>query len=413
MGNRETWNKADYRTANVAPLSSLIEPVFNYIDQIMTSRFPIRMPDGRLVTNKCQIEWFYLKEMTRTSPVHKQFFAFNSYIEHRTIGASAADSLEGKPYGLITYDEGGRSGHLEQEVNGTLLARLFDWGGPLHILSTPDQTSASILYHYKLYQDGLSQINDTYTIEGELKDNIFFPPEQIQKQYELYENNPLRDQVLYGKFVFGGDNVFSFEDIMEAVDNSLNDGVRPLDDHKYVISVDTAIASDEMVYQVLDYTDPDNVYLARQMAAKGNSKSPQLHMNDFLDLFDAYEPTDVIIETWNGESVRFYQDLPDYVRVRTHCYGSWQPEKRSSDNRNQPRSKTATIKKADIILALLKLLTEKKLKIPDDPELKQQLSVYREEDGKLATDRVIALAIGAWFVREGVPKVQEVTFVDW
>ena len=133
MGNRETWQKADYRTANVAPLSSLIEPVFNYIDQRMTSRFPIRMPDGRLVTNKCKIEWFYLKDMTRTSPVHKQFFAFNSYIEHRTIGASAADSLEGKPYGLITYDEGGRSGHLEQEINGTLLARLFDWGGPLHI----------------------------------------------------------------------------------------------------------------------------------------------------------------------------------------------------------------------------------------------------------------------------------------
>lgn len=409
----DTWYKADYRTANVAPLSSLIEPVFNYIDQIMSSRFPIRMPDGRLVTNKCQIEWFYLKEMTRTSPVHKQFFAHNSYIEHRTIGASAADSLEGKPYGLITYDEGGRSGHLEQEVNGTLLARLFDWGGPLHLLSTPDQTSASILFHYKLYQDGLSMINDTYTIEGELKDNIFFPIEQIEKQYKLYENNPLRDQVLYGKFVFGGDNVYGFEDIMGAVDQELNDGKRPIDGHKYIISVDTAIASDEMVYTVLDYTDENNIETARMMAAKGNSKSPQRHINDFLDLCDAYNPTDVILETWNGESVRFYQDLPDYIKARTHCYGSWQPDRRTTDNKNQPKSKTASIKKADIIMALLKGLSEKRLKIPDDPELKQQLSVYKEDDSKLKTDRVISLALGVWFAIEGVPKIREVTFVDW
>lgn len=239
-GNRQAWLKALYRTANVAPSTSLVEAGYNYIDQILTSSFPIRLPDGRITTNKCLIEWFYLKDKTRTSPVIKQFFSNNSYIEHRTIGGVASDSLEGKPYGLITYDEGGRSHHLQQEVDGTFLARLFDWGGQLHIPSTPSQTSPSIVYHYELYQKGLNGIPGYYTMEGQLKDNIFFPEEQIEQQYALYEGNPLKDQVLYGKFVFGGDNLFNAEDILAAKDESLNDGLRYLSGHTYVISTDTA-----------------------------------------------------------------------------------------------------------------------------------------------------------------------------
>src|SRR3990167_5841422 len=144
MGNKKAWMVAEYRTANVAPKSSLVEPVFKYMDQIMTSSFAIRRPDGTIVTNKCLIEWFYLKERTTantTTNQYKQFFAFNSHIEHRTIGATASDSLEGKPYGYISFDEGGRSHRIEQEVNGTFLARLFDFDGELDIVSTPDQTN--------------------------------------------------------------------------------------------------------------------------------------------------------------------------------------------------------------------------------------------------------------------------------
>jgi len=286
-GNAETWFKAEYRTANVAPQASLVEPVYKYMDQILTSRFAIYLADGRIVTNKCQIEWFYLKQRTHTTPPYKQFFANNSYIEHRTIGGSAADALEGKPFGIITYDEGGRSGHLQAEVDGTFLARLFDWRGPLHIPSTPDQTSPSILYHYEMYQKGLNKVDGYYTMEGQLSDNEFFPKEQIDEQYTLYENNPLKDQVLYGKFVFGGDSIFDTQSILDAKDDDLNDGIRVEDNHNYVIGIDTAIGSDEMVYTVLDVTKKP-FRTVRIIAAKGNSKSPQMHLNDFIDLFESY-----------------------------------------------------------------------------------------------------------------------------
>ena len=416
-GNAETWFKAEYRTANVAPQASLVEPVYKYMDQILTSRFAIYLADGRIVTNKCQIEWFYLKQRTHTTPPYKQFFANNSYIEHRTIGGSAADALEGKPFGIITYDEGGRSGHLQAEVDGTFLARLFDWRGPLHIPSTPDQTSPSILYHYEMYQKGLNKVDGYYTMEGQLSDNEFFPKEQIDEQYTLYENNPLKDQVLYGKFVFGGDSIFDTQSILDAKDDDLNDGIRVEDNHNYVIGIDTAIGSDEMVYTVLDVTKKP-FRTVRIIAAKGNSKSPKMHLNDFIDLFESYRTENtrvrVMLETWNGESVRFYHDLPPHIQRVTKCYGSWQPTIKQQGNKNKAKPKTLAIKKVDILLALRKLLSAQELKIPANNEaLIQQLSIYKEDDGNIPTDRVLSLALASWLASETSTFQTDIKWVSW
>lgn len=428
-GNRETWFKAEYRTANVAPQAPLVEPCFKYMDQILTSRFAIYLPDGRVVNNKCLIEWWYLKERTLTSPPMKMFFQNNSYIEHRTIGGTGSDALEGKPYGLITYDEGGRSHHLEEEVRGTFLARLFDWRGQLHILSTPDQGSPSILYHYELYQKGLNKVAGHYTLEGELRDNEFFPPEQIEEQYELYKDDPLAPQVLEGKFVFGGDNIFNAQDILDAKDDSLNDGIRYEEGHKYVVGTDTAMGSDEMVHTILDITDlkikkePTGLWniegearLVRMSAAKGNSKSPQAHMNDFVDLYYSYKGETSpphILETWNGESARFYQDLPYNIQSNTKCYGSWQPDRRATDNKNPLKPKTQNIKKSDILIALQKLLAAKAIKIPAaNTELTQQLSIYKEDDGNLPTDRVISLALAAYIASESSTMQNKLQWVS-
>lgn len=423
-GNRKAWMKAEYRTANIAPQASLVEPVFKYMDQIMTSRFPINLPDGRIITNQCLISWFYEEHRTTNSAPFKQYFSNNSYIEHRTIGGTASDSLEGKPYGMISFDEGGRSDHLEDQVNGTLLARLFDWRGPLHIVSTPDQNSPSILFHYKLYQDGLAGINNTFTMQGSLRQNIFFSKEQIQEQYDLYKNNPMRDQVLDGKFIFGGANLFDAASINQATDDTLNDGVPYTAGHKYTIGVDTAMGTDEMVYQVLDDTE-EVAILAFQMAAKGNSKSPQVHMADFIELVQAYSDKttegynfhniSILLETWNGESARFYQDLPPELQARTTCYGSWQPFKTTTWAKNSAPKPNSNVKKADILISLKKRLSGGLIRIPSDQKLTQQLSIYREDDAKLPTDRVMSLALACWGSENKARKVTTLAFtpVEW
>lgn len=428
-GNHEAWLKTEYRTANIAPHSALTEPVFKNIDAILQSKFPIKLPDGRITTNKCQIGWFYLQDRTLNTPPYKQYFANNSYIEHRSLGEDKGGSLQGKPYGCITYDEGGRSLHLEQEVMGNIIPRLADWIGDFHLLSTPDQNSPSILFHHELFKDGLANVKQTYTQEGSLRENKLLGEEQIAEQYKLYENDVLGPQVLEGKFIFGGDNLYDIESIEAAQDESLNDGERVIDGERYVLGVDTAIGSDEMVYTVLrvpkDLSRENPLRLVRLVAAKGNSKSPQLHLNDLIDLIYAYKTAttriSLILETWNGESARFYMDLPDDIKIITTCYGSWQPSRNSTDNKNQVKSKSTTIKKADILLALRKALSGGLLKIPKHDgnkpfkgsDLSQQLAIYREDDARIPTDRVISLALAVYLAIEGNTSKETVNFVDW
>lgn len=416
-GNAASWQKTEYRTANISPHSANTEAVFKAIHQILTSAYPV-IKDGKLTTNKCMIEWFYLQDRTLNTPPYKQFFDNNSYIEHRSLGSDQGDSLQGKPFGLITYDEGGRSDHLEQEMSDAILPRLMDWQGPFYILSTPSQGSKSILYYYKIYQDGLVGLNSTYTQTGSLRDNTFLNKAQIDAQYDLFKDDPLRDQILEGKFIWGGNNLFSTESINDALDDSLNDGVRYEEGHLYVLGTDTAIGKDEFATYVLDTTKKP-FRVVRSKAAKGNSKSPQMHLYDFVDLFDSYSsPTrDNIrhgLETWNGESVRFYHDLPDYIKILTKTYGSWQPEVRRTENKNPEKPKNHSAKKADTLIALKKLLEAREIKLPrNDQKLIQQLTVYQEDDAKLQTDRVMALALACWLATEGQGFMARVDFIDW
>lgn len=391
------WLKTEYRTANIAPHSALTEPVFKTMHQILTSSFSIRDPKtGRMTVNQCLVEWWYLKDRTLNTPPYKMFFDNNSYIEHRSLGADQGDSLQGKPFGLITYDEGGRSDHLKDEMDDSLLARLFDMQGPLMVLSTPSINSKSNLDYYQLYQRGILGAENTYTMTGSLRDNEFFSEEQIQAQYDLLKDNPLRDQMLEGKFVFGGDALFPLESVLAAQDESLNDGVRYEEGHRYVFGTDTAIGSDEMVHYVIDVTSKP-WRIVRFLAAKGNSKSPQMHLNDYLDLLEPYYKGDNMwgmLETWNGESIRFYMDLPAWLQSITETYGSWGPTKRATDNQNEVKARPNNSKKSDMLISLKKTLSEGNLKIPkNNTKLANQLSIYQENDKKLDTDHVMALAL--------------------
>lgn len=409
------WFDIEYRTANIAPFSSLTEPVFKAMKAIMTSTYPIRDETGKTTTNKCRIAWFFLEDRTLNTPPFKLFFANNSYIEHLSLMGNKGDSLQGKPYGIITYDEAARSDHLQLEIDDAITGRLLDWTAPLHLLSTPAQDSASLLYYKDLYEEGLVGINSSYTQTGSIYENTFFTREQIAEQERMLAGNPLKDQVLHGKFIFGTMTIFPGRDILDAQDASLNDGERFQSLHRYVIGVDTAIGNDEMVYVVLDVTAKP-YRLVWLEALKGSARSPQMHLNALQNLVDSYRQANnlqLIVETFNGESARFVEDLPPYIRSFTHTLGTWQPNKLRTDNANPSGARTASIKKADILVALKKCLAAHELRIPKQGyELIKQLSIYKEDDKKLPTDRLIALALAVWLAedrsRVEVPTFQQI-----
>ena len=416
--NPEDWYSIEYRTANIAPFSSLTEPVFQAMKAILTSSYPIRDKlTGMTTVNKCKIEPFYLQERTINNPPYKLYFANNSYIEHLSLMGGKGDNLQGKPYGLITYDEAPRSDHLQLELDNSVLGRLLDWTAPLHLLGTPDQDSNSLLYYHDLYEEGLVGVNASYTQEGSIYENEFMTDAQIKEHEKMLEHNPLKDQMLHGKFIFGTMTIFPGQDILDAEDEALNDGIRYQEGHKYVIGVDTAIGNDEMVYQVIDVTTKPYRKVWTE-AIKGSARSPQMHLNVLCNLFDSYRDNDnieMVVETFNGESARFVEDLPPYIRAVTHTYGSWQPNKINTDNQNKSKNKTTMIKKADLIVALKKVLAAKELKIPKtDYGLIKQLQIYKENDKAIPTDRVMALALAVWLAEYNTRVLKPIfQTVEW
>ena len=415
-GNTEAHMKASYMTANLAPHSDATKPVFDAIKSIMTSSFRIPQTDGTIINNQCLIEWFINLINIRNSTPYYIPFNNNSSILFRSTGEDKGDSIQGKSFGYISYDEGGRSNHLEYELDSNIIPRLADLDASLDIVSTPDMRSASILYHYELFEKGINHDPGYYSQEGSIEDNYFLlrsNPGYVINETARLKGNPILDQVLHGKFVFAGDSLYPSDDIMAAVDEHLDNGLRYEYGHKYVIGIDTAIGEDEMVYSILDVTDKETIKLVRQVSCKGNSKSPQLHLQDLMDLFEAYNKNQnvhIILETWNGESARFYQDLPTNMQMVTKCFGSWQPIGVKTVGKN-----SKMVKKAEILIALRKLLANKKLKIPNEPVLKKQLSIYREDDKRIPTDRVISLALACWLATDGQPKTTKVELlsIEW
>ena len=416
--NPADWFDIEYRTANIAPTSKLTQPVFKAMRAILTSTYPIRdKKTGITTVNKCKITAFYLDDKTINNPPYKLFFANNSYIEHLSLMGNKGDSLQGLPYGIITYDEAARSDHLQVEIDDSILGRLLDWTAPLHLLSTPSQSSSSLLYYKDLYDQGLIGMNQAYTQTGSIYENDFMTEEQIEQQVSMLEGNPLKDQMLFGKFIFGDTTIFPGQDIQDALLDELNGDIPYQNGHKYVIGIDTAMGNDEMVYTVIDVTQKPYL-LVHQYAMKGSRKSPQLHMEALVALIESYRDGNnlqMIVETWNGESARFYQDLPQYIKTFTQTYGSWQPERLKTDNQNQIDKKTSMIKKADILVALVKLLASREIKVPaQNYELVKQLNIYKEDDKNIPTDRVISLCLACWLANETTRTVQPAwVSVEW
>ena len=74
------------------------------------------------------------------------------------------------------------------------------------------------------------------------------------------------------------------------------------------------------------------------------------------------------------------------------------------------------VKKAEILIALRKLLANHLLKIPNESNLIKQLSIYREDANKLPTDRVMSLALASWLATDGKPNTEVIEYVeatDW
>lgn len=401
QGDGPDWSRAEYATAALGPNSEVVELDCDTIKLIMTSSFKISREGEPIRMNHCRLTWYILLDKCRNSAPYFIQFKDNSSVEFYSGSDDKFGKVQGRKYGYGSYDEGGRSHHLQYELESNLFPRFGELNAPLDIASTPDQRSPSLRYHYDIFNKGLRKEQGFRSFTGSAYDNVYLPKSYFDRVEKQLEGNPIRDQVIEGKFIFGGISYFMADDI-SACTSDRREPAPYRDGHKYTIGVDTAMGSDEMVYTVLDDTY-DKKTLAAQLAAQGSSKSPQLHMDDFQQLVDRYwhgRNLKILLETWNGDSAHFYQAMPQHYRSITRCWGSWQP------NGIMPEAARAMkrIQKEEILIALRKLLAMRNIILPNEQELLDQLSLYREDDKNLKTDRVISLALAAWLATDGKPS---------
>lgn len=408
-GDSDMWTKTPYQTAALAPDGSILELDYSVLKQIMTSAFVISKEGEPIRTNHCRLEHFILLDKCHNNPPYLIQFRDNTKVKFFSGSDDKFTKVQGQIFGYGSYDEGGRSLHLQAELEGNLFSRFNQLSAPLDIASTPDQNSPSLRYHHEIYQKGLRGEGGFRSFSGSAYENVYLPNHYFDRTEEQLKGSPLRGQVMDGEFVFGGTTYFHADEINAAVRDSLNDGVPYQKGHKYIITVDTAFASDEQVVTTLDWTN-DIVEVHLQDAAQGSSKSPQLHMDDFCRTVDHYNQdrnVNIGIETWNGESGRFWQDMPINYRLFTKCWGSFQPPGVPSNIANRMKR----VKKEEILIALRKLLAARKIRIPNDHELLDQLSLYRENDKNLQNDRVMSLALACWLATDGRPKTPTLQIV--
>jgi len=410
-GNYLGWAGAEYLTAALAPSSQQAEVVLRTIKQILTSSFSIRY-DGKSKVNKCLIGWF-VKRISESFPMIIEYINGSKTLIRSTETDKAA-SIAAKAFGYIGYDEACKSLHLEEELKSTLLPRLSDFNGTIDLVGTPDAASASFVYFQELYWlgggDGNPKQDHYYSQEGSALDNPHLPPGYFKEMTELYKGDPRLDQVLHGKFISVGDKVFDHKSVLEAA-TEIDEYIPFESNHRYIISVDTAIGNDELVLHVIDWTEKP-FKVCRIQASKGNSKSPQMHLQDMVDIFGHYnqeQTCDVIIETFSGEALRYYYDLPTHIRMRTRCFGSGRPmgiiKKQGQIDR-----------KEDILIAARKVLDNHDIVFSNKHrKLIQQLANYTQKDEKIQTDWTISFCLGVWYATDGRPStnVLQATSVNW
>lgn len=411
-GNMKSWLNAEYLTCALAPHSQQAEVVIRTIRQILGSNFSY-VEDGHRISNDCKIGWF-LTKANESYPMHTEY-ANGSKTLIRSTGEDKGKSIAAKSFAYIGYDEAGKSLHLEEELESTLIPRTADLGGTIDLVGTPDAESPSFIFFQELFWrgggDGHPREEMYYSQEGSVKENPHIPKEYFDEAKELYGNSPYYEQVINGKFISVGDKVFDHIKVMEAAKPDIEPYIPYSKNSRYIIGIDTAIGNDDLVITVIDYSK-EPFEIVRLSAKKGNSQSPQLHLQDIIDIFEHYNQgnqCNIILETFNGESLRYYYDMPAEMRQRTRCFGSGRPI--------GVTKKTGQVdRKEDILIAGRKILDKDGIVFSDQHKtLMQQLANYTQKDDKIRQDHVISFCLAVFWATDGQPKTKklEPTYVTW
>ena len=267
-------------------------------------------------------------------------------INGSTIWAKSADNpdaLVGEGLDFLVMDEAARTKTDAWEI--ALEPALMDKKGSALFISTPKGKN----WFYNLYLRG---INDTYpeykSFNYTSYENPILDPEELEKKKESMPELIYRQEIM-AEFIEGGGEVF--QDIREVLGSVLRDSFL---DHSYVMGVDLAKYRDFTVLTVADISTGEIVYFERFNKIdwgfqKDRLKDVAHRYNDALCFIDSTGVGDPIVE--------------DLQRM---------------DMLVSPYKFTVQ-SKYDLVKNLTIMIKARKIKIPQDRTIIDELSAYTYE----------------------------------
>ena len=388
-----------YQTINLSPVLDQAITVYGYILDILTSNFIFRDHQGRTRANKCVIPDFLISPRALPSKYTISFtpveFANGTKTMIRSTKHDHAAGIQGKQFGLITYDECALAKDLEREITGRIHSRLITMNGQLILVSTPDRDreeeadSSTYEYFKTLVEQAEQNINGWTVMRGTITDNHFLNQESIEKRrLELERVNPdMAKQIYDGSFINSRNQFFRFKSL-QLMFNENYYFEEPRAGRGYVIGADFASGGNGwtcyIVADITDGFDGDPWKIVKFERFRGNAMSPLAQIELLRNLADQYNAADVAFDSSSlGGSV-----IANYIEDLNTFQNDFRPEA-----------------KKELIFALRKWLDwkgEGKFRAPT-PDLKngmqalrRELSAYRERDQNLTKDTVMALGLVAW-----------------
>ena len=427
-------------TLNLSPHSNQCDAGYQYVEDILNSRFIWLDSSGASHKNECLIGdhddnpmGSFLVSSSSQKRVHS--FLNGTFYKAVPTGEDQASSLAGNPYLYISYDECAQSLHLKAELPAKIMSRLIDYGGPLDLISTPEVDKPSHAYFHHIAKQGLKLEDGWFTLLGQQDDNIFLSEIEKNKVLEAIRMiDPAKyRQVRYGEFVTTGKKMFDNLVIERLWDR--NEPEIPQHEHSYLVMADWGFSDtgDPTVFYAVDYTDI-LTFLKDQNNAKWRVASAKYRIS-FREAIRGGSPFAVMARAkmlqreWNG--AKFIHDASSMGGVLI------KKMLREMEMHDVIDFDSSGGNKMDMLFTLQLVLSDARRVIMDAegkvidqnpdfgkirsfyiPELEEQLGNYQYNpdkgvtDKKLEQDDVMALGMGVWYLEKKLMKsaVKNVSF---
>ncbi len=407
--DNKAWLKAEYLQAVAAPEYSGSKTLLNELKKIVEGE--IMKPNGK--TNASKLKgWFItrakgLESDSNLPPIIK--FFNNSEVWGRSYSGLGA-SMKQKTFHNIVIDESGDIPELHKFIFITLLPRTaMAKFGRIRIIGTPQ----GYRYDYSLVIQELERDPNAYVHQGSMKENIYITTEAYNRLKDAYKHDPeMMRQVMEGELISSGRSVFPGEVVEHMIDLKLPMEQGPLSGHRYIVGIDAAVKSDELVITVIDVSKIPYI-LVKQFAIEANFMSPdtfyaeihsiQKQYNNAYGMFDASGMGGQLMEIQLQEicvNLFFFQSVATKTNQEKEQLNKGDMIVNAREMMLQGRNPVIIHNEDGTIREAYEENPDYGLiRMPNYYDLAEQLKVYDYDDKHLRTDKMMSFCLACWGIK--------------